>query len=376
MGRAGPWDIGFLSMQTAKAEGVPSENFGVLRIRRRVFNPYSYVGGMLTSRIGMDGRYNVAYGLDGIFRISGDDYITLNWAQTFEDDAKITFLSLDPAKFRVNWERRTLKGIGYTLSLSRAGKDYNPGLGFEMREDYLRVGTRLFYAWIPSDRSFLRLHQVFSDGFVFLKNSDSLVESAEWGPGWRFETNSGYAGFLQPKIYRERLEEIFELAEGVDVPPGDYTFYGVEGNLITPMGRTLSLMPNFKIGSFYDGWRVSAGTFAFLNLSATWQLSGFYEWNRIAFPRRSQDFAAHIARVKILATFTTKLSLSAFIQYSGRDEAVVANVRFRYNPREGNDLYLVYNHGINTNRYREIPHRPLTDNRALMIKYTYTFHAR
>jgi len=376
VGRVGGWDLGFLNMQTAKVEGLPSENFGVLRVRRRVFNPFSYVGGMITSRIGMDGSYNVAYGLDGIFRIFGDDYLTINWAQTFENDAANKFLSLDPAKFRLDWERRTLKGIGYSLGISRAGEDYNPGMGFEMREDYIRFGNRVFYAWIPSAESFLRLHQVYLNGFLTLRNSDNTTESAELGPGWMFETNSGWGGFIQPKIYIENLDEAFELTYDVEVPPGEYTFYGVEGSLNTPMGRTFSIIPNFKIGSFYDGWRISAGTFYFLNLSSTWQLSGFYEFNRIQFPDRNQELTAHVARLKILATFTTKLSISAFIQYSGADDVVVANLRFRYNPREGNDFYLVYNHGINSNRYRELPHRPFTDNRAIMLKYTYTFNVK
>ncbi len=376
VGRAGGWDLGFLDMQTAASEGLPSENFGVFRIRRRVLNPFSYVGGIITSRIGMDGSYNVAYGLDGIFRVFGDDYLTFNWAQTFENGAANEFLSLDPAKFRFNWERRTLKGIGYSLGVSRAGEDYNPGVGFEMREDYMRFGNRLFYAWIPSAESFLRLHQVFLDGFLILRNSDNTTESAELGPGWQFESKSGWGGNFRPKIYVENLDETFELTDDVEVPPGEYTFYGVEANVNTPMGRTFFLMPNVKIGSFYDGWRISAGTVYMLGLSSTWQLSGFYEFNRIKFPDRDQEFTAHIARLKILATFTTKLSLSAFIQYSGVEDVVVANVRLRYNPREGNDFYIVYNHGVNTDRYRSFPHRPFTDNRAIMVKYTYTFNVK
>ena len=376
VGRVGGWDLGFLSMQTAKTEGLPSENFGVLRVRRRVFNPFSYVGGMITSRVGMDGRYNLAYGVDGIFRVFGNDYLTINWAQTFENDASNQFLSLEPAKFRFDWERRTLKGVGYSLGVSRAGKDYNPGMGFEMREDYTRFGNRVFYAWIPGAESFLRLHQVYLDGFLVLRNSDRATESAELGPGWTFETNSGWGGSIQPKFYAEFLDEAFELTEDVEVPPGEYTFFGVDGNLITPMGRTLALIPNFKIGSFYDGWRISAGAFYFLNLSSTWQLTGFYEFNRVEFADRNQGFSAHIARLKILATFTTKLSLSAFIQYSGVEDVVVANLRFRYNPREGNDFYIVYNHGVNTSRFRHLPHRPFTDNRAIMVKYTYTFNVK
>lgn len=112
------------------------------------------------------------------------------------------------------------------------------------------------------------------------------------------------------------------------------------------------------------------------SLSSTWSLSGLYQFNRIAFPDRNQQCTAQIARLRLNATFTTKLSASAFVQYNGAEDVVVANLRFRYNPREGNDLYIVYNHGVNTNRYRELPHRPFTDNRAIMIKYTYTFNVR
>jgi hypothetical protein len=376
VGRFGGWDLGFMNMQTAAIEDFPSENFGILRLRRRVFNPYSYVGGMITSRIGTDGSYNAAYGLDGIFRLFGDDYLTINWAQTFEDGAANRTFSLDAAKFRFNWERRTLKGIGYNIGVSRAGENYNPGAGFEMREDYTRVGNRLFYGWIPSEKSFLRFHQIFLDGFLVLRNSDSSTESAEFGPGWMFESNSGWGGYIRPKLYVENLTDTFEFSDDVEVPSGEYTFYGVEGNLQTPMGRIFYLIPNFTVGSFYDGWRISVGTLFSWNVSPVWELSGYYQFNRIEFADRNQELTAQLARVRVLATFTTKISASAFIQYNGADDIVVANVRIRYNPREGNDFYIVYNHGVNMDRYRKVPNLPFTDSQAIMIKYSYTFNLK
>jgi hypothetical protein len=376
VGRVGGWDLGFMNMQTAEIDDLPSENFGVLRIRRRLFNPYSYLGGMITTRIGMDGSYNIAYGLDGIIRLFGDDYLTINWAQTFEDDSANKALSLDPAKFRLNWERRTLKGIGYNLSLSHAGRNYNPGVGFEMREDYTRFGNRVFYGWIPSEGSLLRLHQVFLDGFVLFRNEDNTIESAEFGPGWTFELKSGYGGTIQPKLYVENLSEVFELTDDIEVPVGDYTFCGVKGQFNTPWGRPVSLFTFFEAGSFYDGRRVTAAVQPLWSLSSTWELSCLYQFNHVKFPDRSQKFLAHLVRLRLLATFTTKMSASAFIQYNGASDIIVANLRIRYNPREGNDLYLVYNHGVNTDRYREMPSRPSTDNRAIMIKYSYTFNVK
>ena len=47
-----------------------------------------------------------------------------------------------------------------------------------------------------------------------------------------------------------------------------------------------------------------------------------------------------------------KLALSSFVQYNSAADLVIANVRLRYNPREGNDFYVVYNEGLNTDRFR------------------------
>jgi hypothetical protein len=91
--RTGGWDIGLLSMQTANAFEQPSENNSVIRFRRQMFNPQSYAGGMVTSRIGTDGSYNVAYGMDGIFRLWGDDFLNFNIAQTRDSDIKSPVLS-------------------------------------------------------------------------------------------------------------------------------------------------------------------------------------------------------------------------------------------------------------------------------------------
>jgi hypothetical protein len=71
---------------------------------------------------------------------------------------------------------------------------------------------------------------------------------------------------------------------------------------------------------------------------------------------------------------STKLSVSSFIQYNTASDAVVANLRFRYNPREGVDFYLVYNEGLNTDRFRAVPALPLTNSRALLLKGSYTFN--
>jgi hypothetical protein len=70
----------------------------------------------------------------------------------------------------------------------------------------------------------------------------------------------------------------------------------------------------------------------------------------------------------------TQLSVNAFIQYNTAYDGVITNFRLRYNPREGNDLYLVFNEDRNTNIYHELPNLPVYNSRAVILKYTYTFN--
>ncbi len=89
-------------------------------------------------------------------------------------------------------------------------------------------------------------------------------------------------------------------------------------------------------------------------------------------------FINHILGVRGLLTMTTKTSLSAYIQYNTAIDKVVTNLRFRYNPREGNDFYIVYDEGMNsisTLRNGQNFHTGchFLQDRTVLLKYTYTF---
>ena len=111
-------------------------------------------------------------------------------------------------------------------------------------------------------------------------------------------------------------------------------------------------------GTFYDGWRFSVEVSHRWSISSGLELSGTYQYNRIGFAERDKHLDIHIFRLRFLSMLSTKFSGTAFIQYNSSIDAVTANLRLRYNPREGTDLYLVYNEGLNTDRFREIPRLP------------------
>ena len=113
-GMIGKWDMGFMDMQTqpinqraGASNPLSSENFGILRLRRQVINENSYVGGIVTSRVGRDGSYNTAYGMDGIFKIWENDYLNIKVAQVMDKTFQNKMASLDPTSLYVSWNRMT-----------------------------------------------------------------------------------------------------------------------------------------------------------------------------------------------------------------------------------------------------------------------------
>jgi hypothetical protein len=127
-------------------------------------------------------------------------------------------------------------------------------------------------------------------------------------------------------------------------------------------------------GTFYEGWRFSLGVRPVWVLSSNFTLSGMYQFNRVDFSKRGRAWTAQIIQARLMATLSLKLSAAAFVQYNSDIDAVIANVRLRLNPREGNDFYIVYNEDFNTSRGRKTPYRPGYASRAVLLKYSYAFN--
>lgn len=376
VGRSGPWDIGVLSMQTARDSelGLASENFGVARFRRQMINPHSYGGGILATRLGMDGSYNIAYGLDGIFRVFGEDYFSFKWAQTFDHQASANYGILAPARVQLLWERRSLRGFNYALQFDRAGNLYNPAMGFEMREDYFHFGDRIAYGWVPEESSFLQRHSLSMGVNAYYRNSDHALETLEITPSWDFVSNTGHKLSIGGYFGVEKFSQSLTLSDEVTLAPGRYAYEHGVISYNMPGGWPLRLGVVSRIGELYSG------TGFLLALSPTWnasrylRLSGTYERLYLDYPGPGRIFESHIGRIRAEITPNVKYSLQSFVQYGSLSDNLAANIRFRYNPREGIDLYLVYNEAVNTNRFDYSPIRPLSQARTLLVKYTHALN--
>jgi hypothetical protein len=373
VGRLGQTDLGLIDMQSAAQGSLRTENLGVLRLRRQILNANSTIGAMITSRYAGDTSYNVAAGVDAVVRPTGDQYLTLKWAQTFDADAPaVRGLDLAASRLLARWERRNQGGFRYVEELIRSGPDYQPKLGYTIRNDFSSSETRLQYLWFGGPGIPLRSFALQAAGKAYLRNSDRTVESGLIEGGFEGELKGGQQVTFTYRTSYESVRDTFSLSGDTPILVGSYWFR--QANLAFTAARQSRFRPSmfFSAGSFYDGRLIALAANPAWDLSSHLELGVNYLFNALRFPDRGLSATLHVARVRIQAGYDAHLSLSTFLQYSNATHRASLNARLRYNFREGNDLWLVYDETANTDREGLIPQPPFSQSRALMVKYTHT----
>jgi hypothetical protein len=385
VGRLGKYDLGFMDMQTLKHEyvdddtdsliTVASTNHGVLRMRKQVFNETSYAGGMITSQVDVNGNYNINTSLDLIYNPFRNDFFTANYTQTFDNDHPVKSDFYNYGKLFLNWENRAIAGLSYQFLFSRAGANYKPDMGFELLEDYTRGFASLSYGWNYPQENIKILNQNLTFfTWINKQNIDFMTNISSFELNYALGLKSGYRFIIATRNNSEFLNEPLEINDDFIFPSGKYNYSQMDIFFRTPANKLFSLNGKTSLGKYYDGRLISVGPLELTyRPNSTLKLAVNYQYDQVDVPDRDAYFKSHLARLKTELTFTTQLSLLMFFQYSSMDHFGVNNVRFRYNPREGNDLYLVYNGGYNSDLKREIPHLPQMESNSWILKYTHTF---
>jgi len=373
VGRSGPWDFGFLDVQTESSGSRGGENAGVFRVRRRVLNENSSVGGIVTSRIGGDDGASFVLGLDSSLRIASDDYLSLMWAQSVSDEEDGAEFDPDRMRTQMRWERRSIEGIGYWFQIDHVGSEYRPELGIQGRTGSTWAYAELRYGRLPTAPS-----PLYSDSFeVYLfavrRLADGALDSARVAPQWVFETRSGWRGRVSPRLSIEDLADPFELAPGVVIPAGTYHTRWFKGEIRAPSGSWISGSLTTQFGDFYDGSFASIALGSNLRPGGGLELSGDVELTRAWFPMERAGLDSRILRARALYHFSRKISASVLAQYNSVGDAMSFNTRLRYNPREGVDVWLVFDEASVGDLTASPSESSSVGGRSVMLKFSYTF---
>lgn len=375
VGRIGEWDLGIMNMQSKGLADFDAENFGVLRVKKRVFNENSYVGGMFTSRLSENGKHNLAFGIDGLIKIFGDDYLNFNWSHSSDRPESIrpNVRSSNDNRFAIELNRRRKVGLGYNIGFIYSGEDYLPAMGFVDRENFKFGTASLAQTWLFPKESYFFSQTIQIKGSGYFDNNSNDLISAEIGAEWQFSNRTLDIGLLSYKWNYENLFDNLSLSKNVSIPIGVYKFSRILASYAMAGEKVLRTGIEIETGTFYDGW------LNIISLSPSWYVSKHlelglqYSFYNATFSERNTELDIHVARLRIGTALNIKLSANTFLQYNSDAKVFSANMRFRYNFKEGNDLWVVLNEGLNTHRSGSIPQLPLSNAKSILIKYLYTF---
>ncbi|WP_298899105.1 DUF5916 domain-containing protein [uncultured Psychroserpens sp.] len=373
-GNSSKWQYGLLSMQTHKVEGVAlSNNMSVTRLRYTIGNFGSNIGIINTNKINRD-KSNHLVAIDANIRFSDNIRTRFTVGSTF-DDVTGNWKSMYGAEintFRAN-------GFGINYRFREYTKDFNPELGFVPRPDTKRLTLNNGWRRTYTNSTFLRYLTL---GHYFNKFWVSSTGQHEF-----FQTNI-YLTAIHKKgarftmffpIYQEdNLYQDWNISEGINIPANQYVMWKINPIFDTGRARAYRANLDIEVGEFYGGNQFTT------NLNVSYDFSQLFKaeiggtYNQLRFPEsyavdtsRKINLSRYFTRLKF--NFSSKSSLNSFFQYDTRTEKLGLNLRFRFNPIEGTDLYIVYNHNANINRDSLTPRLPFTDNQVFILKYSKTF---
>ncbi len=370
-GKVGRSEIGFLSMQEAAIDTVPTTNNTVFRYKKEI-GQQSYIGGIFTNKINANGS-NQMIGLDAEYRTSEflkDKNLTVG--------AKIT-ATLDNFNYPGNALAYRIYSdfpndlIDNFISYSVMPENFDPQLGFMYRKNYdaytwfLRITPRwltkygvkrlLFKPW-----GFI-LYKTHSTGQLESFYNETRPIGAVFKTGDRFEFN-----FQQSY---DRLDEPFYLTDSLYVPTGGYWMFKNEIQLESYEGRRLWGFFLYQWGDFYNGKIKTIEAVIGWNISKNLNLRQDYSWNFVKLPDGS--VITHELATYLNFAFTTKLNLSAFIQYNSLDNIFIYNIRLHWIPQVGSDFYFVITTGYDEPIHQIQMLRPQTNAEVAKFVYRITF---
>ena len=334
-GQVGRYDVGVLAMKTERQDLVPSNNYFVGRVKRKLMTD-SWVGSLLTNRnSATEGDYNRVYGADVHLRF----YNRLEFDSHLLRSDTPGLSGKDQARqFQAAWRDDTLIVVaGY----NEIQTNFNPEMGFVRRRNNTRYNGE--FSWNPliQDSALFR-NLVFGTRLDYYKSGTTeQVETREAGVdlGVLFE-NGGSIDFSLLHTF-DRLTDAFGIRRDLSIPEGDYRYLAYTARFGTNPGRKLSGNGRVDWGEFWSGRRRSFT--GGLSWRPDYHFKVDINYTRDQVNLANGRFTTDLVGTRFLYAFNANTFLNAFFQYNADTQQISSNIRFNIIHSPLSDFFLVYN---------------------------------
>ena len=362
-GRAGAYSIGLLNIQTGEsdvAEAAPT-NFSVVRIKRDILRR-SNIGMIYTRRNPLDDGEgtNQVYGADLNFAL----YENVNLS-TYYAGSRTPDMDGSDSSYRGRFE---YMGDRYGVELEHLTVDtnFNPQVGFLRRDDFRRNFGQLRFSPRPASIPWLR-RLIYQGSFDYTTDTKGTLETRDGRLRFEMELENSDRWHVEYSARFEGLQEEFEIADGVILPIGGYSFADVRTEYQLGPQRRISGRLTFARGSFFSGDRTEVGYDGRIVISPRLSVEPRFSTNAVDLPEGR--FTTKLAGARTSFSVSTRMAAAALVQFNSSNDSLNTNLRFRWEYQPGSDLFIVYNDGRDTAMHGF----PLLQNRTFVVKFTRLF---
>jgi hypothetical protein len=375
-------DIGLINIQSAPTSidslfRFPTENFGVLRLRRKVLNNRSFIGAIITSRISSINQ-NFQVGFDAIINTKGNNYLKTAFANSIDVLPGVaTSFNGNASRFSTNWELRKTDRFYYSAGYTYSGKNFDPKVGFLDRSNFHHLNGILSYGIFAKNKKAAFQYQSITLGRIlsYWNADNGRLESIETGIGWRGNTIKGMRYSVQFANSYEYLATPIDFGHGLVIKSGSYNAPGLWLFITPPNYKNFNMPITVSEGYFYHGKQFYANLKPTLNVGKHLDIKADYGFTYLRFSKENTYHHIHLAKLSFNYAFDLHFSANFNIQYNSNEKRFFNNARLRYNFADGHDLYLVWNENFFSERgyYNEALMRPRSEQQVLLVKYYCTF---
>ena len=370
-GKIGRKNIGFLNIQEAATDSIPTTNNMVLRYKQDI-GKQSYIGGIFTNRIN-ETTSNQVFGLDAVYQTSNflnnKNLVVSGKISTSTENYSLQKNALT-YRFFVDYPNDLIDNF---MAIASMQKDFNAELGYLRRTDYDS------YTWhfrltprVLSDYGIKQLllkpwgftlYNTHSTGEMESFSNETRPLGAVFNSGERFEIN-----FIQSF---DRIDDVFNLTDEISIPAGKYWMYNYELQFETYRARKIWISLFYNAGDFYSGRIETFESELGINVSSHLNITGSYSLNNVSLP--NGNVVTHEVASYFNFAFNPNLNMSLFAQFNSLDEVMIYNFRLHWIPKVGSDFYFVYNIDYNE-PIRKIDYlKPTTSGAVAKLVYRFIF---
>jgi hypothetical protein len=359
-GRAGPYTIGVLDIQTrdeASASALAT-NFSTVRVKRDILRR-STIGVIATS------RSRRASG-EGSNQVVGAD-VNLGLLENISINgyyakSRTLGLSGDDASYYAG-ASYSADRYGLSGNYGAVEAQFNPELGFLYRTAFRRSYAEARFSPRPSHGPVRKLF--YQTNIEYITDPHGRLETRTAEASFQAQFNRGDSWTTEYSRYYDLLRKDFGIATGVVIPPGAYAYQNLRTQYTFGVQRKVSGTVQMNRGTFYDGQRTAvAFSSGRVDVIPRLSIEPGISLNWVNLPYG--EFTASVISTRATYMLSPRANASTFIQYNSSAHLLAASARFRWEYVPGSELFVVYS----DNRDTLAPGYPALQNRTFAVKIT------